>query len=301
MFDKVLIANRGEIACRIIRTLRRLRVRSVAVYSEADRNSLHVAQADEAVRLGPAPASESYLRQDALLAAARATGAQAIHPGYGFLSENFAFAQACEAAGIVFIGPTPQQMRDFGLKHPAERLASRSGVPLLPGSGLLATRRGARREAARIGYPVMLKSTAGGGGIGMQLVRRDPSWPTQLRRRRASRQQEFQPWRRVPGALHRARAAYRSADIRRRRGPGDRPGRARLLGAAAQSEAHRGNPGARTLGGAAASACCDCADSAWAKAVQLPIGRHGGIRLRRETTENSTSSRSTPACRWSMA
>ena len=173
MFDKVLIANRGEIACRIIRTLRRLGVRSVAVYSDADRNSLHVAQADEAVRLGPGPASASYLRQDILLAAARARGAQAIHPGYGFLSENFAFAQACQAAGLVFIGPTPAQMRDFGLKHSARALASRSDVPLLPGSELLTGEDHARSEAARIGYPVMLKSTAGGGGIGMQRVRQE--------------------------------------------------------------------------------------------------------------------------------
>src|SRR5271168_4667855 len=173
MFDKVLVANRGEIACRIIRTLKRLGVGSVAVYSDADRNSLHVARADESVRLGPAPAAESYLRQDALLAAARATGAQAIHPGYGFLSENSGFAEACQAAGIVFVGPTPVQMRDFGLKHLARDLASRSGVALLPGSGLLSSPEEARSEAARIGYPVMLKSTAGGGGIGMQLVRRD--------------------------------------------------------------------------------------------------------------------------------
>src|ERR1700682_30931 len=117
MFNKVLIANRGEIACRIIRTLRRMRVDSVAVYSDADRNSLHVAQADASVRLGPGPATESYLRQDNLLAAARATGAEAIHPGYGFLSENSGFASACHAAGIVFIGPTPSAMHDFGLKH----------------------------------------------------------------------------------------------------------------------------------------------------------------------------------------
>jgi urea carboxylase len=171
MFDKVLIANRGEIACRIIRTLQRLKIGSVAVYSDADRNSLHVSQADQAVRLGPGPAAESYLRQEAILAAARATGAQAIHPGYGFLSENSAFAEAVEAAGIAFIGPTPAQMRDFGLKHLAREIAGRSGVPLLPGSGLLSDLDDARAQAGRIGYPVMLKSTAGGGGIGMQLVR----------------------------------------------------------------------------------------------------------------------------------
>jgi urea carboxylase len=173
MFNKVLIANRGEIACRIIRTLKRMRLGSVAVYSDADRNSLHVAQADESVRIGPSPAAESYLRQDGLLAAARATGAEAIHPGYGFLSENAEFAAACAAQGIVFIGPKPSQMRDFGLKHLARDLAGRNGVPLLPGSGLLASVDEASDQAARIGYPVMLKSTAGGGGIGMQLVRRE--------------------------------------------------------------------------------------------------------------------------------
>jgi urea carboxylase len=174
MFNKVLIANRGAIACRIIRTLKRLDIGSVAVYSDADRNSLHVAQADESVHLGAGPAAESYLRQDKLLAAARETGAEAIHPGYGFLSENAGFAAACQAAGIVFIGPRPEQMRDFGLKHLARDLARHNGVPLLPGSGLLTNLEEARSEAARIGYPVMLKSTAGGGGIGMQLVRQEP-------------------------------------------------------------------------------------------------------------------------------
>jgi urea carboxylase len=174
MFNKVLIANRGAIACRIIRTLKRMRVGAVAVYSDADRNSLHVAQADQSVGLGPGPAAETYLREDKLLAAARATGAEAIHPGYGFLSESADFAAACLAAGIVFIGPTPAQMRDFGLKHLARDLARRNGLPLLPGSGLLTSLEEASVEAARIGYPVMLKSTAGGGGIGMQLVRQEP-------------------------------------------------------------------------------------------------------------------------------
>ena len=169
MFNKILIANRGAIACRILRTLKTMGIKSVAVYSDADRHAAHVMQADEAVHLGAAPASESYLRQDKILDAARATGAQAIHPGYGFLSENAAFADECARAGIVFIGPTPQQMRDFGLKHIARELAQQNGVPLLPGSGLLDDAEHAKREAARIGYPVMLKSTAGGGGIGMQL------------------------------------------------------------------------------------------------------------------------------------
>ncbi len=170
MFNKVLIANRGAIACRIIRTLRTMGVKSVAVYSEADRHSLHVRLADEAVEIGPAPAAQSYLRADKILEAAKATGAQAIHPGYGFLSENPGFAEDCAAAGIAFIGPSPEQMRAFGLKHTARDLAEHNKVPLLPGSGLLSDAGHAQAEAARIGYPVMLKSTAGGGGIGMRLI-----------------------------------------------------------------------------------------------------------------------------------
>jgi urea carboxylase len=174
MFKKVLIANRGAIACRIIRTLRKLKVGSVAVYSEADANSLHVAMADEAICIGPAPATESYLKFEAIFEAARKSGANAIHPGYGFLSENADFAAACELAGFAFIGPTAQHMRDFGLKHTARSLAKSSGVPLLPGSDLLDGVEHAVTEATRIGYPVMLKSTAGGGGIGMKLCLDEP-------------------------------------------------------------------------------------------------------------------------------
>lgn len=169
MFKKVLIANRGEIACRIIRTLKRLGIASVAVYSEADRQALHVDLADEAYCIGPAPAAESYLDGGRILALALETGAEAIHPGYGFLSENADFAEACHAAGVAFIGPRPAQMRAFGLKHSARALAEANAVPLLPGSGLLTDLAMAQAEAARIGYPVMLKSTAGGGGIGMRL------------------------------------------------------------------------------------------------------------------------------------
>jgi urea carboxylase len=169
MFRKVLIANRGAIACRIIRTLRKMGVASVAVYSEADRHSLHVHQADEAVCIGPAPAAQSYLSVAALLDATQRTAAQAIHPGYGFLSENAGFAEACAAHDIVFIGPTPQQMRDFGLKHTARQIAAKNGVPMLPGSSLLEDVEAALRAADEVGYPTMLKSTAGGGGIGMRL------------------------------------------------------------------------------------------------------------------------------------
>ncbi len=145
--QKVLIANRGAIACRIIRTLERMGVASVAVYSEADRHAMHVARATEAVAIGPAPAALSYLNVEAILAAARTTSAEAIHPGYGFLSENPDFAEACGAAGIVFIGPKPAQMRAFGLKHRARELALAAGVPLAPGSGLLRDLDHARAEA----------------------------------------------------------------------------------------------------------------------------------------------------------
>jgi urea carboxylase len=169
LFSKVLIANRGAIACRIIRTLKRLGVGSVAVFSDADAGSLHVSQADEAVRIGPAPAAESYLDVGAVLAAAKAAGAQAIHPGYGFLSENAAFAEACEAAGIAFVGPTPANIRAFGLKHTARDLAQAHGVPLAPGTDLLTDAEAARQAAEAIGYPVILKATAGGGGIGMRV------------------------------------------------------------------------------------------------------------------------------------
>ncbi len=170
MFTKVLIANRGEIACRIIRTLKKMGIKSVAIYSEVDAGARHVLDADEGVCIGPAPAAESYLNLQKILQVAADAGAQAIHPGYGFLSENAAFAEACEAAGIVFIGPTPAQMREFGLKHTARNLAEKNNVPLLPGTGLLKDVAEAKTEAANIGYPVMLKSTAGGGGIGMQLI-----------------------------------------------------------------------------------------------------------------------------------
>ncbi|HHA2047767.1 TPA: urea carboxylase [Enterobacter cloacae] len=169
MLTTLLIANRGAIACRILRTLRAMNIRGVAVYSEADLSSLHIREADEALSLGEGPAANTYLVSEKIIAAARASGAQAIHPGYGFLSENAAFAEACEAAGIAFVGPTPEQLRLFGLKHTARALAKAHGVPMLEGTGLLANVDEAVHAAAAVGYPVMLKSTAGGGGIGMRV------------------------------------------------------------------------------------------------------------------------------------
>lgn len=169
MFTKVLIANRGAIAVRIIRTLKKLNIQSVAVYAESDRDSLHVRLADEAFCLGDGAAAQTYLDRKKILTIAQQTGAQAIHPGYGFLSENAGFVAECEAAGLVFIGPTAEQMVTFGLKHKARELAQAAGVPLCPGTELLRNIAEAKQAAATIGYPVMLKSTAGGGGIGMQL------------------------------------------------------------------------------------------------------------------------------------
>ena len=171
MFHKILIANRGEIACRVIRTAKRLGISTVAVYSDADANALHVTLADEAHRIGPAPASESYLRGEAIIAAALASGAQAIHPGYGFLSENAAFAEAVAAAGLVFIGPSPSAIRAMGLKDAAKALMEKAGVPVVPGyHGASQDPTVLAAEAERIGYPVLIKARAGGGGKGMRRV-----------------------------------------------------------------------------------------------------------------------------------
>ncbi|OIJ14089.1 urea carboxylase [Anaerobacillus arseniciselenatis] len=173
MFKKVLIANRGAIAVRIIRTLKNLGIGSVSVYTKADQDSLHVDLADEAILIGEGPVQDSYLNQDLILQTALDVEACAIHPGYGFLSENSDFATACEQNGIVFIGPTPEQMNMFGLKHSAREIAERANVPLLPGTSLITEQELAVSEAAQIGYPVILKSTAGGGGIGMRVCEKE--------------------------------------------------------------------------------------------------------------------------------
>jgi len=171
-FRKILIANRGEIACRVIRTAKRMGIRTVAVYSDADRNALHAKQADEAYRIGPPAAGESYLNVDAILAAAKASGAEALHPGYGFLAENEDFAAACKSAGVIFIGPSPQAIAAMGDKSAAKRLMEKAGVPLVPGyHGEDQSPALLEKEAARIGFPVLIKPSAGGGGKGMRVVR----------------------------------------------------------------------------------------------------------------------------------
>ncbi len=185
MFDTVLIANRGEIAVRIIRTLRRLGVRSVAVYSDADAGALHVREADVAVRLGAAPAKESYLHVERIIEAARSTGAQAVHPGYGFLAENPRFATACAVAGIVWVGPSPHAMEVMGDKIRAKAAVGAAGVPVVPGSpGSAVSDDDLVTAAADVGYPVLVKPSAGGGGKGMHLVERAADLPEALRRAR---------------------------------------------------------------------------------------------------------------------
>ena len=197
MFTKILIANRGEIACRVMRTANAMGVRTVAVYSDADAQALHVTQADEAVRLGPAPVADSYLRGDLIIEAALQTGAEAIHPGYGFLSENPEFVDAVVEAGLVFIGPSADAIRAMGLKDAAKALMVKAGVPVVPGyHGKDQDPAFLAKQAAEIGYPVLIKAVAGGGGKGMRLVEAAPDFLENL----ASAQAE-------------ARTAFGNADV----------------------------------------------------------------------------------------
>jgi len=192
LFKKVLVANRGEIAVRVIRALREASIPSVAVYSDADRAALHVQMADEAAHVGPAPSSESYLRIDKILAAAKRHAADAIHPGYGFLSENADFAQACEDAGIVFIGPSATSIAQLGSKTGARKIARDAGVPTVPGTSEgVSDPSVARKIAGEIGYPVIIKAAAGGGGKGMRLVEEEASLEAGLRDAASEAQRAF--------------------------------------------------------------------------------------------------------------
>ena len=176
MFEKILVANRGEIAVRIIRACRELDIRTVAVYSEADANSMHVQMADEAICIGPSPSNESYLKRDRIIGAAEIADVDAIHPGYGFLSEDARFAEVCESCNIAFIGPGAQVMNTFGDKQTSRELATRANVAVPPGSdGMVEDEDTARRVAKEIGYPVMIKAVAGGGGRGMRVAHNDVS------------------------------------------------------------------------------------------------------------------------------
>ncbi|HET8692596.1 MAG TPA: biotin carboxylase N-terminal domain-containing protein [Steroidobacteraceae bacterium] len=190
--SRLLVANRGEIACRIFRTCRRLGIHAIAVYSDADRDALHVRLADEAHRVGPAAARESYLDMDAILAAARASRADAIHPGYGFLSENAAFAEACGGVGIRFVGPGTDAIRAMGLKHEAKAIVAAAGVPVVPGyMGEEQSEARLVAEAARVGFPLLVKAVAGGGGKGMRVVREAAALPEALRGARSEAESAF--------------------------------------------------------------------------------------------------------------
>ena len=192
MFKRILIANRGEIACRVMRTARRMGIATVAVYSEADEDALHVAMADAAVLIGPAPAVESYLSIAKIIAACRETGAQAVHPGYGFLSERAAFAEALAAAGIVFIGPNPKAIAAMGDKIAAKQAAARAGVSTVPGHlGVITDDAQAVRIADEIGYPVMIKASAGGGGKGMRIAHSQAEVAEGFARARSEAQSSF--------------------------------------------------------------------------------------------------------------
>src|SRR5690242_13904980 len=192
MFRKVLIANRGEIAVRIIRALRETGIASVAVFSDADRRSLHVRLADEAAHIGPAASSDSYLRIDRILEAAQSHGAHAIHPGYGFLSEDAEFAEACERAGVTFIGPSAESIRQLGSKIRARTLAKQAGAPVVPGTEEPATNLDQARLIAReLGYPVLLKAAAGGGGKGMRRVNSEDEFGPAVREASSEAQRAF--------------------------------------------------------------------------------------------------------------
>ena len=242
MFDRILVANRGEIACRVIETARRMGVSTVAVHSDADAASRHVRMADTAVCIGAAAPADSYLRIDAVVAAARAEGAQAVHPGYGFLSENPDFARAVEAAGLVFVGPSADAMAAMGLKDSAKRLMEEAGVPVVPGlhDGEDDPER-LRAAADRIGYPVLIKAVAGGGGRGMRFVEGPEAFGEALesapRRGESGLRQRPHARREV----RRAAAAHRGPDLRRRRARRASV-RARLLAAAPPPEGDRGGP-----------------------------------------------------------
>ena len=189
---KILVANRGEIALRIMRTARRMGIKTVAVYSEADRNSPHVLFADEAVLLGPPPSSQSYLRSDKIIEAAKKLGVDGIHPGYGFLSENAAFSQAVGEAGIIFIGPSPYSINMMGSKLSAKAAAQKFNIPMVPGSdGAISDIQLAKKTAAQVGYPILIKASAGGGGKGMRVVENESEFEEQMQRAVSEAQSSF--------------------------------------------------------------------------------------------------------------
>ncbi len=241
MFGSVLVANRAEIACRVIRTLRRLGVRSVAVHSDADAGAKHVREADSSIRIGEAPPRASYLRIDSLIAAARAAGADAVHPGYGFLAENASFARAVSEAGLAWVGPPPEVLELAGDKVAARAAFERSGFPVLPAAGPFASADDAVAGAHEVGFPVMVKAVAGGGGIGMGVAGDEAALRAAVETAATAGERFFSDpsvfvERYVPAARHVEIQVLFDAE-----GPADPPARARVLRAAAPPEGDRGD------------------------------------------------------------
>ena len=287
-FFKVLVANRGEIALRVMRTARRLGYGVVAVYSDADRDALHVREADQAVRIGEALPAQSYLRIDAIIAAAKASGASAVHPGYGFLAENEDFAQACRDAGLVFIGPSPEAIRAMGNKAGAKDIMQKAGVPCVPGyQGADQSDAAMLAEAKKIGFPVMIKAVAGGGGRGMRLVADAAAFPDALRSARSEAQGAFGDPDRDPGARHRRSPPHRNPGVRRPLRQRHPSRRARLLGAAAAPEADRGS--------AVADGDAGSCGRGWARSRSLRSRRSA---MRAPARWNSCSTRAASSISW---
>ena len=240
MFKKILIANRGEIALRVLRACREMGIATVAVHSEVDSRALHVRFADESVCIGPASATKSYLHIPAIISAAEITGADAVHPGYGFLSENAEFARLCGKCNVAFIGPTPEAMRAWGDKVTARGNAERFGLPLLTGSPVLQNAEHALQEAERVGFPVIMKASGGGGGRGMRIVRNAGEVAASFAAGDARGRGGVQEPRRVPGEVRRAAAAHRVPGAGGQARWGVDPGGARVLAAAPAPEGGRG-------------------------------------------------------------
>ena len=236
MFSRVLIANRGEIAARVSRTCRRLGIESHAVYSVADADALHVREADGATHIGASPVAESYINVDAVIDAAVAAGCDAVHPGYGLLSENAHFAQACEQRGITFIGPAPEHMDLMGNKDQARRTMRGLGLPVIPGSDGAVSDEEAEAAAEAVGYPLLIKASFGGGGIGMASVRRPQQFARSLRRAPLLGLARLRLGRCLSRTVAGRAAPHRAAGLRRRRGRGVHSGRPRVLGAAPPPE-----------------------------------------------------------------
>ena len=237
MFKKVLIANRGEIALRIHRACKEMGIQTVAIHSTADSNAMHVRMADESVCVGPPPASQSYLSMPNIIAACEITGAEAIHPGYGFLSENATFVQICEDHGLKFIGPTSEHIRLMGDKITAKETMKALGVPCVPGSdGAVPTLEEARKVGAALGYPVIVKATAGGGGRGMKLARTAEDMESAFQTARAEAKAAFGNDEVYLEKYLEDAAPHRGPGLRRRQGRRGAPRRARLLAAAPPPE-----------------------------------------------------------------